>query len=128
MPLAAGTRVRGISEATAFLTSHFAGLTTERFVALGLRRSRIRLSHERNGSRLDVELDLDHLFLALLRGRCDTLILAHNHPSGRCKPSPSDLRATRTIKTVCDTLGIKLSDHLIFARDGVTSFRALDLL
>ena len=45
------------------------------------------------------------------------VILAHNHPSGNCKPSQSDVDFTRTIYNALDLLGIQLLDHIIVTRD-----------
>ena len=41
------------------------------------------------------------------------VILAHNHPSGICMPSPEDLKLTRAVKEALATFGITLFDHLI---------------
>ena len=43
------------------------------------------------------------------------VIIAHNHPSGVCDPSPEDIRLTVSIKVALATFGIKLFDHLIVA-------------
>ena len=56
------------------------------------------------------------------------LVLAHNHPSGDATPSETDFRATRLLASAADALGCRIVDHLIYARSGVTSFRALGLL
>lgn len=50
-------------------------------------------------------------------------IIAHNHPRGLAVPSVADLRATTSIKTVLDTIGIKLIDHIIVVSDDFTSLR-----
>ena len=41
------------------------------------------------------------------------ILLAHNHPSGIAKPSPSDISVTREIASAAGCLGIHLIDHLI---------------
>lgn len=41
------------------------------------------------------------------------VILAHNHPSGICNPSPEDVQFTRAIRQALDTFGVKLLCHLI---------------
>lgn len=68
----------------------------------------------------------------LLREAClrhtRRIILAHNHPSGDPAPSASDCFATRRIAELLRLLNIELVDHLIFARGGISSFRALGLL
>jgi DNA repair protein RadC len=56
------------------------------------------------------------------------LILVHNHPSGDPSPSRGDIEATRRVAAAAQALDICLHDHVIVARDGWTSFRALGLL
>ena len=41
------------------------------------------------------------------------VVLAHNHPSGICLPSPEDARLTVSVRTALATFGIRLVDHLI---------------
>lgn len=43
------------------------------------------------------------------------MLLAHNHPSGDCRPSDSDIRSTRHLRDIGRALEIELFDHLIFA-------------
>lgn len=52
------------------------------------------------------------------------IVIAHNHPSGLCRPSQFDIDATRRLKTVAEALDIKLLDHLIFTQDATYSMRA----
>lgn len=56
------------------------------------------------------------------------IILAHNHPSGDPSPSRGDIEATSRVAAAGNALGIQIHDHLILARSGWTSFRALGLL
>ncbi len=56
------------------------------------------------------------------------LIVAHNHPSGDCSPSPEDKTATRRLKESGELLGIPLLDHLIVSKKGFFSFRSHGLL
>jgi len=56
------------------------------------------------------------------------LILVHNHPSGDPTPSRADIEMTKKIAEGAGHMGIKLHDHLIVGRDGVASFRSLELL
>jgi DNA repair protein RadC len=41
------------------------------------------------------------------------VILAHNHPCGKLKPSIQDLQTTAQIKTGLRTIGVDLVDHII---------------
>ena len=56
------------------------------------------------------------------------LILAHNHPSGETDPSKSDIGLTNTLKNICETMNIRLLDHLIVGKYGYFSFNAAGLL
>lgn len=56
------------------------------------------------------------------------VVMAHNHPSGDPTPSAADRDATQRLRRTLTPLGVQLLDHLVVARSGVTSFRALGLL
>jgi DNA repair protein RadC len=49
-------------------------------------------------------------------------LLAHNHPSGDCRPSDDDLAATRRLAGIAEALEFELVDHLV-----VTARRALSM-
>lgn len=51
------------------------------------------------------------------------VILSHNHPSGDAFPSDIDIKVTRDIKQLGDTLGIPLLDHIIIGGKTYYSFR-----
>lgn len=56
------------------------------------------------------------------------VILLHNHPSGDPTPSRADIDMTRQIIEAARPLKVAVHDHLIVGRDGVASFKALDLM
>jgi DNA repair protein RadC len=51
------------------------------------------------------------------------LILAHNHPSGRCNASQEDIAITSQIVAACKLMDIAVHDHLIVGRHNVFSMR-----
>jgi len=55
------------------------------------------------------------------------VILVHNHPSGDPTPSSADIDMTRQVVDAGRPLRIAVHDHLIAARDGVASLKALGL-
>lgn len=58
-----------------------------------------------------------------------SIMLLHNHPSGKVTPSKEDVRVTDRINRVCEIMGISLTDHLIVGHDReVYSFREHDKL
>jgi DNA repair protein RadC len=56
------------------------------------------------------------------------LILVHNHPSGDPYPSRGDVEATAKTILAAQSLEIEVHDHIILARSGWSSFKALGLL
>lgn len=56
------------------------------------------------------------------------LILVHNHPSGDPTPSRADIDITREIIDALAPFEIKVHDHLIAAKQGVTSFKSEGLI
>lgn len=56
------------------------------------------------------------------------VILAHNHPSGECRPSEADKRITERLQDALSLLDIIVLDHLIVGGDRVLSFAEGGLL
>ena len=50
----------------------------------------------------------------LVETNATAVILSHNHPGGRSKPSDEDLRFTRRLTELLDALEVTLLDHLIY--------------
>lgn len=50
-----------------------------------------------------------------------SVIVAHNHPSGKTEPSDEDLRITKELKKAGDVLHIRLLDHVIVSKEGYYS-------
>ncbi len=56
------------------------------------------------------------------------IIMVHNHPSGDPTPSRGDIEMTREVAAACERLGIALHDHVIIAREGHASLKAMGLV
>lgn len=52
-----------------------------------------------------------------------SIILCHNHPSGICTPSRSDIEMTRELKESLKTVAIGIEDHIIISPRGYYSMR-----
>jgi DNA repair protein RadC len=52
---------------------------------------------------------------------CNSIIVAHNHPSGCSDPSTEDIKITRQLVSGGELLGIKVIDHLIITKDDYRS-------
>ncbi|MFN3864971.1 MAG: JAB domain-containing protein [Erythrobacter sp.] len=80
------------------------------------------------GGRSGLRLRMREIFGEALRLDARGIILAHNHPSGVCRPSGCDIAATGQLAEVAKALDIELIDHLIFTHEAVYSMRAGGLL
>lgn len=69
-------------------------------------------------SSVDIRLVLRH---ALITG-APNLILAHNHPSGNPMPSRQDDDLTMRLQSACQTMALRLLDHIIVGDDTYYSY------
>lgn len=69
-------------------------------------------------SSVDIRLVLRH---ALITG-APNLIIAHNHPSGNPMPSRQDDDLTMRLQKACQTMGLRLLDHIIIGDDTYYSY------
>jgi len=56
------------------------------------------------------------------------IVIVHNHPSGDPTPSRADIDMTKMVTAACQVLGIAMHDHVVIAKDGYASFKALGLM
>ena len=70
------------------------------------------------GSVVDIRIILG----VALKCGASSIIMIHNHPSGKLLPSDSDKSITKKLKEACDLLDVSLLDHLIISKDGYYSF------
>jgi DNA repair protein RadC len=82
----------------------------------------------RSNARDTFDLPIRDVVGDALRYDASGVVMAHNHPSGDATPSAADRDVTRMLARALDPLGIRLIDHLVITRSGMTSFRALGLL
>ena len=66
-------------------------------------------------------VDLRIVFAMALKRRANSLILAHNHPSGNLRASRQDIALTRNFIEAGKIMQIELEDHLIITSDGFHS-------
>ena len=68
------------------------------------------------------------IFREAIVHEASSVVLVHNHPSGRPTPSPADVTLTREIAAVGDKLGIRLLDHVIIGGERFVSMKRDGLL
>ena len=76
------------------------------------------------GTLVDVRL----VFQKAIELFATAIILCHNHPSGKLKPSMADKSITNKLKLAGETLDIKVLDHLIITENAYFSFADENLI
>jgi DNA repair protein RadC len=67
-------------------------------------------------------VDAKMVFKIALAALASSIILVHNHPSGKLEPSQQDIELTQKLKKAGTFLDIAVLDHLIIAHSGFYSF------
>lgn len=62
------------------------------------------------------------VFRGAIVASCKSIIVAHNHPSGNCEPSPEDIKLTNVLRQTGIIIGIQVFDHIIFTDSTYYSF------
>ena len=99
-------------------------LSHEEFWVLFLNNSnKVLAKHQvSKGGMTATVVDIRLLFKQALELFSVAIIVCHNHPSGKLKPSEADIQLTQKIKNAGNTLDIKLLDHLIITEKAYFSF------
>ncbi|MGL2964509.1 RadC family protein [Flavobacterium sp. RSB2_4_14] len=71
------------------------------------------------GTVVDVRL----IFKTALENSATSIILTHNHPSGKLQASDADKDITKKLKLAGEQLDIKVLDHIIITESGYYSFQ-----
>lgn len=69
-----------------------------------------------------VFVETSFIFREAILCKARSIILVHNHPSGRLKPSKQDVDLTQKVKQGCEVFNLILSDHIIVGDSGYFSF------
>ena len=59
---------------------------------------------------------------AALEFNASSIVLVHNHPSGKTEPSREDYEITQKIKAACQTVSVRVLDHIIVGENQYFSF------
>lgn len=106
------------------LSPKFELLEQEVFVVMYLNRAhQIQGIHEiARGGISSALVDLRLLFKPAILYPSESIIVAHNHPSGVLRPSPEDFKLTERVVDLAHMLGICVLDHLIIGPNTYYSF------
>jgi DNA repair protein RadC len=59
---------------------------------------------------------------AVIKHDASSVVLCHNHPSGKVEPSREDYEITQKIKAALQTIGVRVLDHIIIGENQYFSF------
>ena len=71
-----------------------------------------------------MKINMRKLVQCVLQYNAAEVVLAHNHPRGRCMPSRADIMQTRNVRELLSKIDVRLVDHIIIAEDKWTSLAA----
>ena len=58
----------------------------------------------------------------VLKNNAESIILAHNHPSGDVTPSRADIAMTKQLKEALESINVRMLDHIIIGKNQIYSF------
>jgi len=107
----------------AVLFSEYRDSPQEHFLvaSLNARHRLLAVQELARGSATATIVPLPELFRFAILSGAHALVVAHNHPSLDCSPSPEDVALTERIHRAATLLGFLLLDHVILG-DGHFSF------
>ncbi len=121
-----GAKVRLLDQATMmeYVRHLFTGCSYEAFYLIALDNSNHVLNAVKisQGSLTEVAIYPRLVVEAALNCRADSVVLAHNHPSGDMRPSAADIDLTQRICAVLEEIGISVLDHIIMCGEQCFSF------
>ncbi len=74
------------------------------------------------GSTNEIQVYIRNIFEVVIKTNATNVILVHNHPSGECLPSNSDILTTNEIIKSLELISVKVVDHIIMTKDDYFSF------
>lgn len=117
-------KIKGSKDVYALIQPLIGELDHEEFWVLYLDNSNKVLQKKQlsRGGITATMVDIRLVFKKAVEIASVAIIVCHNHPSGKLKPSASDKELTQKIKQSGDLLDIKLLDHLIITQKDYFSF------
>ena len=116
--------VRSPQAVTDYLTACLRDLKREVFKVIFLDKG-LRIIGERDlffGTIDEAAVHPREVVCAALEFHASSLVLVHNHPSGKTEPSREDYEITQKIKTACQTVSVRILDHIIIGENQYFSF------
>jgi len=128
-------KINGPEEVYKILKSYFNSLDIverekERFIVLGLdARNTVKYMDVVSvGTLSNALVHPREVFRTAVLAGVNSIIVAHNHPSGTPSPSEDDKKITRRLIKAGKIIGIEVLDHIIVTDKGFFSFKKEELI
>lgn len=117
-------QISGTSAAAEYLISQFKNYDHELFAALYLDSRNFVKKFEIIGEGISgaVDISIHKIVRFAMKYNANSVIIAHNHPGGDCRPSSADITATRKVSEALTPLDLRLLDHIIVTQNAYYSF------
>ena len=89
---------------------------------LPIRKMQEQKSQISKGGITGTVVDKRIIFKTAFENNAVAMILTHNHPSGKLKPSDADIEITKELKLAGKQLDVRVLDHIIITENGFFSF------
>jgi DNA repair protein RadC len=116
--------IRSPQAVTDYLTASMRDLKREVFKCLFLDKA-LRITGERDlfiGTIDEAAVHPREIVKAALEFNASSIVLVHNHPSGKTEASREDYEITQKIKAACQTVSVRVLDHIIIGENQYFSF------
>jgi DNA repair protein RadC len=122
--------IRSPEDAAAVFIPRLRDLHHEEFYVAFLNNSRIMTGMKKisSGGSTSTIVDVAEIARQAVMNRANSVLLAHNHPSGYAKESAADIHLTKRVAEALKIMGIGLDDHIIIAGDQFISLRNKNLI
>lgn len=123
-PIMSETPIGSPQDAVRLLGEHMCELDREVLCIINLKASGIPINCNFI-SMGAVDQTLAHpreIFKSSVLSNASSVLLLHNHPSGKLSPSKEDCMLTDRMLKLCDLIGIPLLDHVIVGGDNSSYF------
>lgn len=113
----------GSADYCAYIRARFSELDSEAICVLIMDASHrlINAPVVRRGGIENAELCIKDILRHTLCASGDLLVVGHSHPSRNTEPSDEDVTFTLQLRRACDSIGIRLEDHVILSGGACTS-------
>lgn len=116
-------------EAAMFFKPKLRDLNHEEFYVAFLNNSKVLTGFRKvsSGGSTSTIVDVAEIIRQCIINNANSMLLAHNHPSGYAKESAADVNLTKRIAEAGKLVGIPVDDHIIIAGDDFVSLRNKNL-